>query len=62
MLELFDQAIAAGEAQREGARVGQRPLIPALKGCRRCGTTAMIASPELGRCADCDQELEVVTV
>jgi hypothetical protein len=61
MLNLFDQAVRAGEAQRVGALIGQRPLIPALKGCRQCGTLAMIASPALGRCADCGQELEVMS-
>jgi hypothetical protein len=60
MMDLFDQAIRAGEAQREGSALGQRPLIPAMMGCRDCGTLAMISAPALGTCADCRRELEVM--
>ena len=60
MMNLFDQAVRAGEAQRESTVFGQRPLIPALKGCRDCGTVAMIASPALGTCSDCGKDLEVL--
>ena len=59
--ELFDQAVQAGEAQREFTASGQSSLTPALMGCLDCGTMAMIASPTLGTCADCGAELSVLS-
>jgi hypothetical protein len=58
--EMFDQAVQAGEAQRESVASGRRSLIPALMGCLDCGTVGMIASPALGICADCGAELSVI--
>ena len=55
--EMFDQAVRAGEAQREG---GASALIPALMGCLDCGTVEMIASPALGTCADCGTAFSVL--
>ena len=55
--EMFDQAVRAGEAQREG---GTSALIPALMGCLDCHTVEMITSPTLGTCADCGTAFSVL--
>ncbi|HEX2134491.1 MAG TPA: hypothetical protein VHG30_01090 [Microvirga sp.] len=57
--EMFDQAVRAGEAQREG---GASALIPALMGCLECGTVEMIAAPVLGTCAACGAAFSVLRV
>ena len=61
MMEMFDQAVRAAEAHRASMKEGHTTLVPALKGCLGCGTIAMIASPELGTCADCGAELTVLS-
>jgi hypothetical protein len=53
---MFEQAIQASEAMRAQ---NQGTLIPALSGCRACGTMHMIAAPVLGVCEDCGGELTV---
>ena len=58
--ETFEQAVQAGEAQRESAGSGLRSLVPALMGCVDCGTVEMIASPALGVCPDCGADLSVL--
>ena len=57
---MFDQAILASDAMREAARAGNLRLLPALSGCRSCNAAQMIASPVLGRCAECDAQLDVL--
>jgi membrane protease subunit (stomatin/prohibitin family) len=59
--EMFDQAVQAGEAQRESAARGMGSLIPALMGCANCGTVEMIAAPALGICPDCGAGLSVLS-
>ena len=52
------QIEAAGRAL---ADTGHAPMVPALGGCRDCGTLRMIASPApLGACPDCGTDLEVL--
>lgn len=58
--DMFEQAVLASEAQREGAGSRQGTVLPALMGCLDCRTVAMIASPALGACADCGAELKVL--
>jgi hypothetical protein len=36
-------------------------LMPAFKGCIACESVAMIASPDLGKCATCGADLTVLT-
>ena len=57
---MFDQAILASVAMQEAARAGNRRLLPALSGCRSCNAAQMIAGPVLGRCTECDAELDVL--
>lgn len=57
---MFEQAVQVSEAHRQGASRMQGTLRMALKGCPHCRTLQMIASPELGSCADCGAELEVM--
>jgi hypothetical protein len=57
---MFEQAVQVSEAFRQGASQMQGMLRMALKGCPHCRTTQMIASPELGTCADCGSDLEVL--
>ncbi len=57
---MFEQAVHVSEAHREGASQMQGTLRMALKGCPHCRTAQMIASPELGTCADCDADLQVL--
>jgi len=57
---MFEQAVQISEAHRQGASQMQGTLRMALKGCPECGTTMMIASPELGTCADCGSTLQVL--
>ena len=57
---LFDQIVRTSDAVRDSAGARQGALYPALKGCRDCGTMAMIASAILGVCADCGAELTVM--
>lgn len=57
---MFEQAVQVSEAHRRGASQMQGSLRMALKGCRSCRTTQMIASPELGICAGCGSDLEVL--
>jgi len=57
---MFEQAVQASEAHRQGAGQMQGSLRMALKGCRECKTMHMIASPELGTCADCGAAYEVL--
>jgi hypothetical protein len=57
---MFEQAVQVSEAFRQGASQMQGTLRMALKGCPHCRTTQMIASPELGTCADCGSDLEVL--
>jgi hypothetical protein len=56
----FEQAVRVSDSMQEAARLGGRPLIPALSGCARCETATMIASPTLGVCEDCGAELTTV--
>jgi len=58
--EMFDQAVQAGEAQRDATARGPSSLIPALMGCVDCGTVEMIAAPALGFCPDCGAGLTVL--
>jgi hypothetical protein len=57
---MFDQAIQASEAAREGMHLSLGRLIPALAGCVGCRTIGMIAVPGLGFCTDCGAELTVI--
>ncbi len=57
---MFEQAVEVSEALRQGASHMQGTLRMALKGCPHCRTTQMIASPELGTCAECDSALQVL--
>jgi hypothetical protein len=57
---MFDQAIQASEAAREGMRLSSGRLIPALAGCIKCRTIEMIAAPTLGFCTGCGAELTVI--
>jgi hypothetical protein len=52
---MFEQAVQASDALQWSAR-SDAALIPALSGCRACGTTQMIAAPVLGICEDCGAE------
>lgn len=56
---MFDQIVQVSEAFRQSA--GQMRLMPALQGCRDCGTTHMIAAPALRTCADCGATMEVLS-
>ena len=57
---MFEQAVQASEAHRQGANRMQGVLRMAMKGCPKCRTMFMIASPELGNCVDCGAELQVL--
>lgn len=56
---MFEQAVQVSEAYRQGASQMQGTLRMAMKGCPRCRTMQMIASPELGTCANCGSSLKV---
>ncbi|WP_230532148.1 hypothetical protein [Microvirga roseola] len=57
----MEQIVQASEAFRESATRMQSSLRMALKGCPECGTSQIIASPELGTCADCGSALQVLS-
>ena len=57
---MFDQAIQASEAAREGMHLSSGRLLPALAGCIACQTIELIAAPRLGFCAGCGAELTVI--
>jgi hypothetical protein len=57
---MFDQAIQASEAAREGMHLSSGRLIPALAGCIKCRTVGMIAAPGLGFCTGCGAQLTVI--
>jgi hypothetical protein len=57
---MFDQAVKVSEAFRESASRMQGSLRMAMKGCPECGTSHMIASPDLGFCEDCGSNLKVL--
>ncbi len=57
---MFDHAVQVSEAHRQGASQIQGVLRMAMKGCPECRTMHMIASPELGLCADCGSSLQVL--
>ncbi|WP_414471252.1 hypothetical protein [Microvirga sp. M2] len=57
---MFEEAVQVSEALRRSASQMQGSLRMAMKGCPRCGATHMIASPELGTCADCGIPLQVL--
>ncbi|SCZ07764.1 hypothetical protein [Microvirga guangxiensis] len=57
---MFEQAVQVSEAYRQGASQMQGTLRMALKGCLHCRTAQMIASPELGTCTDCGEDLQVL--
>jgi hypothetical protein len=57
---MFEQAVLTSEAFRQGAPQMQGTLRMAMKGCLRCGTRQMIASPVLGTCEDCGSELQII--
>jgi len=56
---MFEQAVQASEALRQAAQ-DQGTLIPAVAGCRTCGTARMIAAPALGSCEGCGAGLTVL--
>jgi hypothetical protein len=58
---MFEEAVRASEAMREGAEHMHGRLTPALKGCPHCRTSQMIAAPVLGTCAECGNELQVLS-
>jgi hypothetical protein len=45
----------------ESGSSGQQPLEPALCGCVACGVVRMIASPVLGLCQECGEELGLLS-
>lgn len=57
---MFEQAVQVSEAHRQGASQMQGTLRMAMKGCPECRKMQMIASPELGTCADCGSSLQVL--
>ncbi len=57
---MFEQIVQVSEAFRQSASHMQGSLRMALKGCPECGTSQMIASPELGTCKDCGSSLRVL--
>ena len=58
---MCDQVVNASEAMRESAVLSSGALIPALCGCRACGTVQMICAPVLGACDGCGAELTAAT-
>ena len=58
---MLEQIIQAGQAMAESGSTGQQPLEPALCGCVACGVVRMIASPVLGLCQECGEELGVLS-
>ncbi len=58
---MLDQIVQVSEAFRKGASQMQGSLRMAMKGCPECRTKQMIASPELGICADCGSSLKVLS-
>lgn len=57
---MFENVVQASEAFRESAHQMQGTLWMAMKGCPKCGTAHMIASPSLGICDDCGSSLVVL--
>jgi hypothetical protein len=57
---MFDQAIQASEAAREGMHLSSGRLIPALAGCIACQTIELIAAPRLAFCTGCGAQLTVI--
>jgi hypothetical protein len=57
---MFEQAVLASEAMQQAAGRAGGAIVPALCGCRRCGTARMIASPALGLCKNCGTGLAVL--
>ena len=58
---MLKQIVQASQAMAESASTGQQPLEPALCGCVACGVVRMIASPVLGLCQGCGEELRVLS-
>ncbi|MCP8940307.1 hypothetical protein NK718_17410 [Alsobacter sp. SYSU M60028] len=54
---MFEQAVMASDAMRH-TRLGS--LIPALRGCRGCGTQRMVMSPQAVHCSGCGAELAIL--
>jgi hypothetical protein len=58
---MFDRIVETSEALRQAMQLSRGTLIPALCGCKACGTVQMIAAPVLGICADCRAELTLLS-
>ncbi len=58
---MLEQIVQASQAMAESGSNGQHSLEPALCGCVACGVVRMIASPVLGLCQECGEELGVLT-
>ena len=58
---MVDHIVQISEAHRQGASRMQGLLRPAMQGCLECGTMHMIASPDLGICADCGSPMQVLS-
>lgn len=57
---MLERIIEVSEALRHGQSQMQGCLHMAMKGCPECRTQQMIASPELGICAECGSSLQVL--
>ena len=57
---MFEEAVRASEAISHAAGAGAGALVPALSGCRSCGTLQMIAAPRLAACVGCGAPFEVL--
>ncbi len=58
---MLSQIVQASQAMTESQSSGQQSLEPALCGCVACGVVRMIASPVLGLCQECGEELGVLS-
>jgi hypothetical protein len=54
--DMLERLVLASEAMRAAGA----SLLPAMSGCRNCGTMRVIASPVLGVCPDCGDEFTVL--
>lgn len=59
-MAMTDEIVQASEAFRQGADRMQGLLRMAMKTCPHCKAMHVIASPEMGTCADCGVALEEV--
>jgi len=57
---MSNRIVQTSEALGRAAERGSEPLIPALCGCRECGTMHLIAAPLIGICAACGAELALL--